>query len=194
VRPKAPTHIAVTPQSSTSTRITWKPSGGAIGYVVSIDGRIACRTAATVCRVPALVTPNEHVTVVSTGNARTVSDVARGRYANKPVLIAIVHFATGSSQLDAMAHGLLDATESKIAKGGFTHAMLTCHTDSAGSFVYNMALSGTRCGSVATYVKQRLGITHVTYRQAAYAFLRPAAPNSTRQGIAKNRRVEVWAK
>jgi outer membrane protein OmpA-like peptidoglycan-associated protein len=110
------------------------------------------------------------------------------------VLIAIVHFDSASSQLRADTKAKLDSTEAKIARGGFTEAMLTCHTDGAGSLVYNMALSHARCKSVADYVRRQLGISHVSYRQASFAFLRPAAPNTTRAGMARNRRVEVYVR
>jgi outer membrane protein OmpA-like peptidoglycan-associated protein len=110
------------------------------------------------------------------------------------VLIAVVHFATASSTLGRSARSILDATQAKIAKGGFTHAILMCHTDDAGPLAYNMALSAARCASVAAYVKHELGIAHVTYRQTAYAYLRPVAPNTSANGMAKNRRVEVYVK
>jgi uncharacterized repeat protein (TIGR01451 family) len=195
VRPKAPTKIAVTPMTSTSTKIAWKESASAIGYVVRVDGRVVCRTAGTSCVVPALLAPNQHVVIFSIGNRGTVSDDAPASYApGRPVLIAIVHFATGSSRLRAGAKAKLDSTEAKISKGGFTQAMLTCHTDRAGSLAYNMALSHARCVAVAGYIRRQLGISHVSYRQASFAFLRPAAPNKTRVGMARNRRVEVYVR
>jgi flagellar motor protein MotB len=57
-----------------------------------------------------------------------------------------------------------------------------------------MALSAARCAAVAGYVERQLGISHVTYRQADFAFLKPAARNSTSQGMARNRRVEVYVR
>jgi uncharacterized repeat protein (TIGR01451 family) len=195
VRPKAPTDVAVTPTSATRTSIAWKASASATGYVVRVDGRVVCRTSATSCIVPALLAPNQHVVIASIGNLGTVSDNAPAAYApGKPVLIAIVHFDTASSRLRKDARAKLDSTEAKIAKGGFTQAMLTCHTDSAGSLVYNMALSHARCKTVAGYIRRQLGISHVTYRQASFAFLHPAAPNTTRTGKARNRRVEVYVR
>jgi outer membrane protein OmpA-like peptidoglycan-associated protein len=195
VRPAAPTAIAVTPHSNSASSISWKPSASATGYVVRVDGRVVCRTQTTTCDVRALLSPSAHVIVTSTGNAGTHSDDAPAAYApDHPVLIAIVHFSTDSSTLETTAKNILNGAQSKIAKGGFTHAMLTCHTDSAGSLVYNMALSAARCAAVADFVKRQLGISHVTYNEAAFAFLHPAAPNSTPRGMAKNRRVEVYVK
>jgi outer membrane protein OmpA-like peptidoglycan-associated protein len=195
VRPKAPTGVTLTPTSSSSTRVAWKESASATGYVVRVDGHVVCRTSAASCIVPALLAPNQHVAIASTGNLGTVSDEAPAAYApGKPVLIAIVHFDTASSRLRKDARAKLDSTEAKIAKGGFTQAMLTCHTDSVGSLVYNMALSHARCKTVANYIRRQLGISHVTYRQASFAFLRPAAPNTTRAGKARNRRVEVYVR
>jgi len=195
VRPKPPTQIAMTPTTSTSTRIAWKESGSATGYVVTVDGRVVCRTTGTSCAVPALLTPDQHVVIASIGNLGTVSDTVPAAYVpGRPVLIAIVHFASGSSRLRAGAKAKLRSTEGKIAKGGFRHAMLTCHTDRSGSLAYNMALSHARCAAVANYIRRQLGISHVSYRQASFAFLRPAAPNKTPAGRARNRRVEVYVR
>jgi outer membrane protein OmpA-like peptidoglycan-associated protein len=195
VRPLAPTQIEVTPESASHSRIAWTASPSATGYVVRVDGRVVCRTTATSCDVPALLTPNDHVVITSNGHANTVSDEAPGAYApGKPVLLAVVHFTSDSSVLAVTAKTILGATETKIVTGGFTRAILTCHTDNAGSLVYNMALSAARCAAVAAFVKRELGIAHVTYRQAAFAFLRPVAPNTTFLGMAKNRRVEVYVK
>ncbi len=195
VRPAAPTKIAVRPRTKTSTQIAWTPSPSATGYVVRVDGRVVCRVTAAVCNVAALVAPNQRVVVTSTGNSGTSSDEARAAYRpDHPVLIAIVHFASDSPQLRAAARRILNHADAKIERGGFTHAMLTCHTDSAGSLVYNMALSAARCASVAGYVHRVLGVAHVSYRQASFAFLRPAAPNSSAHGMAENRRVEVYVR
>jgi outer membrane protein OmpA-like peptidoglycan-associated protein len=195
VRPAAPSEIAVVPQSGSRTRIAWKASPSATGYLVRVDGRVVCTTTGTSCDVAALVAPSDKVVVTSVGRQGTRSNDAPAAYApRKPVLIAVVHFATASSTLAPAARAILDATQTKIAKGGFTHAILTCHTDDMGPLVYNMALSAARCASVAAYVKRTLGIARVTYRQAAFAYLRPAAPNTTAAGMAKNRRVEVYVK
>jgi outer membrane protein OmpA-like peptidoglycan-associated protein len=133
--------------------------------------------------------------IASTGNLGTMSNDVPAAYApGKYVLIAIVHFSSASSRLRADARAKLSSTEAKIAKGGFTKAMLTCHTDNAGSLPYNMALSHARCKAVADYVRRQLGISHVSYRQASFAFLHPAAPNTSPAGMARNRRVEVYVR
>jgi outer membrane protein OmpA-like peptidoglycan-associated protein len=195
VRPKAPTAIAVTPQSASSTKIAWTASASATGYVVRVDGKVVCRTQGTSCGVPTMLAPNDKVVITSTGNGGTVSDDAPAAYApGRPVLIAIVHFDSASARLRTDAKSILDGAQAKIAQGGFTHAMLTCHTDDAGSLIYNMALSQARCAAVADYVRRQLGISHVSYRQASFAYLRPAAPNTTPHGMAENRRVEVYVK
>ncbi|HET8528919.1 MAG TPA: hypothetical protein VFL60_08410 [Gaiellaceae bacterium] len=195
VRPKAPTAVAVTPLARNRSEIAWHASASATGYVVRVDGRVVCTTESTSCTLPRLLSPSSDVVVTSLGHANTASDVVHASYAPRGyVLIAIVHFATASSALERTAKRILLSTESKIAKGRFTHAMLTCHTDSAGSFAYNMALSAARCAAVAGFVKHRLGISHVSYREASFAYLRPAAPNSTAAGMARNRRVEVYVR
>jgi outer membrane protein OmpA-like peptidoglycan-associated protein len=191
VRPTPPTAAIMTPTSGSTTRISWGASPSARGYEVRIDGRIVCHTASTNCMLPTLLSANAVVTVTATGNAGTISLRAPAHYAAKPVLLAVVHFATGSDALSKLAKRILDATEIKIATDGFKHAILSCHTDNAGSLAYNLRLSRARCHAVASYITRHLGITHVTYQQDALAYLRPTAPNSSRTGMAKNRRVEI---
>jgi outer membrane protein OmpA-like peptidoglycan-associated protein len=195
VRPKPPVAIAITPESKQRTHIAWKASASAVGYEVRIGARLVCRTTSTGCDVAALVVPNANVVVTSLGRAGTRSDDVAGAYrATKPVLLAVVHFASDSSSLAPTERHILDATEARILRAGFTHATLMCHTDSVGSLAYNMALSAARCAAVAGYVKRRLGIAHVTYRQSAFGFLRPTASNASPWGMAQNRRVELYVR
>jgi len=195
VRPAAPTRIRSTPVSAGLTRIAWTASPSADGYVVMVDGRVVCRTTKNACVLSALLPIDAHISVTSVGNAHTRSTEAPGRYAPaKPVLLAVVHFDTASFSLTKTAKAILKSTEAKIKKDGFTRAILHCHTDIVGPFAYNLTLSQQRCLAVAAYVKKRLGIAHVQFRQDAFAYLQPIAPNSTAAGEARNRRVEVFVR
>jgi outer membrane protein OmpA-like peptidoglycan-associated protein len=195
VRPAAPTHILATPVSVGSTRIAWTASSSAHGYVVTVDGRVVCRTAMSACVISTLLPVDAHVSVTSLGNAHTRSAEAPGRYASaKPMLLAVVHFDTASFSLTRTAKAILKAADAKMRKYGFTRAILHCHTDTVGPFAYNLTLSEQRCLAVASYVKKRLGIAHVQYRQDAFAYLQPIAVNSTAAGKARNRRVEIFVR
>jgi len=195
VAPASPTDVAVRPVSATATRISWQPSPSAHGYEVKIDGQIVCRTTDTGCTVDSLVGAHANVVVTATGNAGTRSLQTVGHFTpNKPVLLAVVHFATDSYELSAVATRILDATQTKIRRYGFAHAILKCHTDNVGSLTYDMALSERRCEAVVRYLEHRFGIKNVSFEENAFAFLRPFVPNTTRAHKAENRRVEIFVK
>jgi outer membrane protein OmpA-like peptidoglycan-associated protein len=64
------------------------------------------------------------------------------------------------------------------------------HTDSTGSSDYNQGLSERRAGSVRDFLAQQ-GIDWQRMIAVGYGLTRPVADNSTREGRAKNRRVEI---
>jgi len=64
------------------------------------------------------------------------------------------------------------------------------HTDGIGSDAYNMKLSQRRADSVATYLVQN-GVPRQSIRTEARGKREPIAPNTTAEGRAQNRRVEV---
>ncbi len=63
------------------------------------------------------------------------------------------------------------------------------HTDSVGSEMYNLRLSEARANAVRDYLIQH-GISPDRLIAKGYGESRPIAPNTTREGRAKNRRVE----
>jgi outer membrane protein OmpA-like peptidoglycan-associated protein len=64
------------------------------------------------------------------------------------------------------------------------------HTDSTGSADYNQGLSERRAASVRDFLAQQ-GIDWQRMVAVGYGLTRPVADNATREGRAKNRRVEI---
>jgi len=64
------------------------------------------------------------------------------------------------------------------------------HTDSVGNPVYNQKLSELRAKAIADYLLQR-GVSQDRISYIGYGDTRPVAPNTTAEGRAKNRRVEI---
>ena len=68
------------------------------------------------------------------------------------------------------------------------------HTDnqaiSTAAYPSNWELSASRAGAVVRYMES-LGLSSARLAAAGYADTRPVVDNSTRQGRAKNRRVEI---
>jgi outer membrane protein OmpA-like peptidoglycan-associated protein len=106
------------------------------------------------------------------------------------VLIATVYFDTARDTLNAHQRHRLRHVSDRLTRNGFETVMVAGYTDSRGSLAYNEALSHRRTAHVAGVLKRRTGLTS---HQAWFGEADPAAPNSTLQGLAQNRRVEIWA-
>jgi outer membrane protein OmpA-like peptidoglycan-associated protein len=65
------------------------------------------------------------------------------------------------------------------------------HTDNVGSFTSNMTLSQRRAEAVATALASGHGVDKNRLTPVGVSFACPVAPNTTDEGRAKNRRVEL---
>lgn len=107
------------------------------------------------------------------------------------LLRAPISFVTGGSQMTAESRRLLVEVADKI-KGGCPNGAVTVvgYTDNQGSDAINLKLSDTRAKAVAAaLVSNGVLAAKVTARGAGSA--NPIADNSTEEGRAKNRRVEI---
>jgi OOP family OmpA-OmpF porin len=68
--------------------------------------------------------------------------------------------------------------------------MVSGHTDSVGSLVYNQGLSERRANSVKNFLSEN-GIESERMYAVGYGKTMPIATNSTVEGRAKNRRVDI---
>ena len=84
-------------------------------------------------------------------------------------------------KLDELAAELVKHPEIKLEIRGYT--------DSIGSAASNLRLSQKRADSVKRYLVSR-GVIVSQLRAIGFGEANPIAPNSTKQGRAKNRRIE----
>ena len=96
-----------------------------------------------------------------------------GSYTLKPVF---------RETLDKIADNLKQYPDSLIDVYG--------HTDSTGSDAFNQTLSENRARTVANYMVTR-GVSEARIRSRGYGETMPVADNTTEEGRAKNRRVEI---
>jgi outer membrane protein OmpA-like peptidoglycan-associated protein len=68
------------------------------------------------------------------------------------------------------------------------------HTDNVGGFEFNLNLSKRRADAVVTALTKEYGIAFVRLTANGVAYLAPIAVNTTEEGRAKNRRVELVPK
>ena len=113
------------------------------------------------------------------------------------VVIENIEFAFDSSELSAAAKAMLDDAVARLTpykeliRNETTHVTVTGHTDSTGPEAYNQGLSERRANAVADYMANSLGVDRARMQVSGVGEANPVADNATREGRAKNRRVEV---
>jgi OOP family OmpA-OmpF porin len=101
-----------------------------------------------------------------------------------------VRFKTGSSEIDKKSDPLLDQIAAAMkANPQVKRVRVEGHTDDVGGSDLNQRLSEERASSVKSALESR-GIDSDRLESKGYGESRPAAPNQTAAGRAKNRRVE----
>jgi OOP family OmpA-OmpF porin len=99
-------------------------------------------------------------------------------------------FDFNSAKLKPEAHAALDEAVSMLKKIPDQKIEIDGHTDNIGSAAYNMTLSLKRAEAVKDYFVS-MGIDPKRLSTKGFGFTKPAASNKTKEGRAKNRRVEL---
>jgi outer membrane protein OmpA-like peptidoglycan-associated protein len=101
-----------------------------------------------------------------------------------------VTFATDSAQINPAFNPVLDKVAQTLKEFDQTVIQVAGHTDSTGTHAYNMQLSQRRADSVKAYLTQR-GVPPQRLHTVGAGPDYPVADNSTPDGRAQNRRVEI---
>ena len=101
-----------------------------------------------------------------------------------------VTFAFGSSNLSPEFRTTLDKVGATLTEYEKTYVDVLGHTDSVGSDAYNQTLSEQRASTVADYLAGR-GVQRARLATKGYGESQPKASNTTDEGRAQNRRVEI---
>jgi outer membrane protein OmpA-like peptidoglycan-associated protein len=101
-----------------------------------------------------------------------------------------ITFPTNGSDLKSDFYEVLNSVALVLEEFEKTIIVVAGHTDSAGSESYNQKLSEDRARSVASYLMNRK-ITPARFETVGFGEHNPIADNSTGQGRASNRRVEL---
>lgn len=101
-----------------------------------------------------------------------------------------VTFAFNSADLTSESKKNLDKIAEVFLEFPDTELMLEGHTDSVGDENYNMILSNNRAKAVASYLQSK-GVTSSRMSVKGFGETAPRFDNATKDGQAKNRRVEI---
>jgi len=123
----------------------------------------------------------------------SLNEIAKVKEETRGVVITLsgsVLFATGKSDLLPIAKEKLNQVAKALTDQGFKSIEVQGYTDSVGSASDNEALSMRRAQSVRDYLVTR-GVPSEKATARGYGASNPVASNSTPDGRAENRRVEI---
>lgn len=101
-----------------------------------------------------------------------------------------VTFASSSASIESSFYPVLNDVATILNKYPSTYVDIVGHADSSGSDAINEPLSENRANSTAGYLTNR-GVVSQRLFVAGMGSRQPIASNSTPEGRAKNRRVEI---
>ncbi|MEM0516839.1 OmpA family protein [Aequorivita flava] len=102
-----------------------------------------------------------------------------------------VYFDTAKYNINANSQATLDKLANVLKEYKDTNVLVVGHTDSVGADEMNMTLSKNRAQSVTNYFVQTKGLSASRFTTNWYGETAPVADNSTAEGRAKNRRVNL---
>lgn len=108
----------------------------------------------------------------------------------KKIVLRGVNFDFDRAEIRADARPILDQAVRTLGEEANVSVVVAGHTDSVGSDAYNLRLSERRARAVRDYLVGQ-GVEAQRLTVQAYGESRPVADNSTDEGRAQNRRVEL---
>jgi outer membrane protein OmpA-like peptidoglycan-associated protein len=111
---------------------------------------------------------------------------AKGRWATQGIL-----FATGKADVQPESRPVLKEISETLKQHANLKILIEGHTDNVGAAAANLALSEARAAAVKTALVSQYGAEDSRITTKGFGDTKPAVPNTTAEGRAQNRRVEV---
>lgn len=101
------------------------------------------------------------------------------------------YFEPGQSEIKSVNFTLLNKIDKARRKFPGSKLVISGHTDATGNARKNKVLSEKRAANVAKFLVETKGIKASRITVRGYGAEKPVAPNSTKEGRSRNRRIEV---
>jgi len=109
----------------------------------------------------------------------------------KSIILEGVYFNTGSASLNPNSMTILDKVVRTLLDNPGIEVEIRGYTDNTGSYQRNIELSKERADAVKIYLMSK-GIDAIKVRTRGFGPENPIATNSTKDGRARNRRIEFF--
>ncbi|MGH7467913.1 MAG: OmpA family protein [Longimicrobiales bacterium] len=110
----------------------------------------------------------------------------KGRWATQGIL-----FATGKADLQPESRPVLKEIAETLKQHADLKVLIEGHTDNVGAPAANLALSEARAAAVKAALVSQFGADGSRITTKGFGDTKPAAPNTSAEGRAQNRRVEL---
>ena len=175
--------------SLSKTIVHWGQSDNADSYRVMIDGSQVCATQELSCTLNKAYGQNNKVEIISVGGDNLTSKAPAVFDKSQPFLLTVVNFDTAKYSLTTNAKSLLKDVATKVKALGYKNFTIYGFTDIRGG-IDNQKLSFDRATSVKNYISTL--VPGADFQLSYYGPSYPVAPNTTVEGLAANRRAEIW--
>jgi outer membrane protein OmpA-like peptidoglycan-associated protein len=124
----------------------------------------------------------------------SATELAAALTANGSVALHNILFDTGKATIKPESASALAPVVEVLKNDAALRLEIQGHTDNVGQPAANLKLSQERAAAVKAYLVQNFAIDAARLTTAGFGDTKPAAPNTTEEGRAKNRRVELVKK
>lgn len=119
--------------------------------------------------------------------------MAKGLGESGHIALYGIYFDTDKTVVKPQSKPTLDEIAKLLRAQPTLNVVIVGHTDSQGTYDYNMSLSQRRAAAVAAALVSGYGIAQARLRTAGVGYLAPVGSNASEDGRALNRRVELVA-
>lgn len=121
-------------------------------------------------------------------------ELARQLQETGRAVVREIHFAFNSADILPDSEAVLRQIAEVLEADPALELVIEGHTDGVGGAEFNLELSRRRAEAVRAWLVERSGVAAARLATAGYGLTRPVADNSTEDGRALNRRVELVRK
>jgi OmpA-OmpF porin, OOP family len=126
----------------------------------------------------------------TTPSAETASSASAESFAKANYNFKNIQFEFNSAVLKTFSYEVLDQIAAEMKKGNASRFEISGHSSAEGSDEHNKSLSVDRANAVKTYLVNA-GVSAANLSTIGYGESKPLTQNTTEEGRALNRRVEI---
>lgn len=105
-----------------------------------------------------------------------------------------IHFDTDKADVKPESRPTLSEIAALLKQNSKLELIVVGHTDNSGTFEHNLDLSRRRAQAVVTALTSEFGVAPNRLEAHGVGYLAPVAPNTSEEGRARNRRVQLLSR